>query len=87
MYGCTYSQPWMALDDVNSELHARSLYTLANHAFRPTRGHERKDRPVVPGDTTAAAVWVALSCCRITPRDRSFVWVAEATLRRLPIEE
>ena len=44
--------------------------------------------PEAAGDTTAAAaVWVALSCCRITPRDRSFVWVAEATLRRLPIEE
>jgi len=43
--------------------------------------------PAVAGDTTAtAAVWVALSCCWITPRDRSFVWVAEATLRSLPIE-
>ena len=35
----------------------------------------------VTGDTTAtAAVWVASSCCRVTPHDRSFVWVAEANL-------
>jgi len=44
--------------------------------------------PEVVGDTTAAvAVWVALSCWRITHRERSFVWIGEATLRRLPIEQ
>jgi hypothetical protein len=42
--------------------------------------------PEVFGDTTAtAAVWVALSCYRITPRGRPFVWDAEAKLSRLPI--
>jgi hypothetical protein len=44
--------------------------------------------PEVTGDTTAAAaVWVTSSCCRGTPRDTSFVWVAEATLIRLPIAQ
>jgi len=39
--------------------------------------------PEVTGDTTAtAAVWVASSCCKVTARDRLFVWVAEATLTR-----
>jgi len=64
---------------MNSHFHFLTIIesSISHHCYRSP--NNMAAGPAVAGDTTAAAaVWVALSCCRITPRDTSFVWVAEA---------
>jgi len=71
---------------MNSHFHFLTVAESSIYQYCYSSSNNMAGSPEVAGDTTAvAAVWIALSCCRITPLDRSFVWVAEATLSRLPI--